>query len=82
MQAKLKWSEGEVEDEVKHEGQEYNLRQLALPHLIEDKAEGDGNKQVEYRPHWSEEESRWRPSRLNKCRIPVVCVHVLILSAK
>ncbi len=52
--------------------------QLFGGYFVKNRAEKNGNQNIESCPHRSKKPSRWRPRRLIELLIPIICLHILI----
>jgi len=77
LEPKLKIGKREIENEVQREWERDRPRERSFfKGLVKNRAKGDGDDGVQYRPHWTKKPRWWRPSGLDERAIPVVCVGV------
>ena len=80
LQAKLKRGEGEVENQVEREWKRYEPRQFSGECFVKYRAVCDRDNDIQHRPHRSEEPRGWSPRGFEKCGVPVVNRHALIIA--
>ncbi len=80
LQAKLKRDKCKVENQIERERKRYESRQFSSECFVKHRAVSYRDNNIQHHPHRSEEPRGRSPRRFEKCGVPVVNGHALIIA--